>query len=118
MSYGTSRSCCRIDPYADRRGGGTNCNWYVYDPSSSCGWSPCPDPDASGGPNYGGAFVPAGRDVTLDSDGLDVVGVTVLFSHDWVTGVLPIADITCTPTGTDCWADTALFRLEPLNFGT
>ena len=98
--------------------GGSNCNWYIYDPSSTCGWSPCPDPDATGGPSYGGGFTPDIRDVTLDSDGLDVVGVTVLFSHDWVTGVLPISDVVCTPTGTNCWSDSALFRLEPLNFGS
>lgn len=98
--------------------GGPSCNWYTYDPASTCGWTPCPDPNVSGGPHYGGGFVPAGRDVTLDDDGLDVVGVTVLFSHDWLTGVLPLSDVVCNANGTDCWADTALFRLEPQNFGS
>ena len=97
--------------------GGSNCNWYEYRPATPCRWFPCPDPDAAGGPNYGGGYLPVNRDVTLDANGLDVVGVTVLFSHDWITDILPIDDVTCTATGTDCWADSALFRLEPQNFG-
>jgi hypothetical protein len=102
-------------------GSGTaNCNWYVYTPTvdpNVCDWTPCPDPSKPGW-SYGGGFIPANRDVTLDDDGLDVVGVTVLFSHNWLTGVLPIGDVVCTSTGTNCWADTALFRLEPQNFGS
>lgn len=101
---------------ANAGNGGANCNWYVYKPLTLCKWEPCPDPTRSGW-GYGGSFSPAGRDVTLDAGGLDVVGVTVLFSHDWVTGVLPISDVVCTATGTDCWNDSALFRLEPQNFG-
>jgi hypothetical protein len=101
---------------ANAGNGGTNCNWYVYKPATPCRWDPCPDPTVSGW-SYGGGYLPANRDVTLDADGLDVVGVTVLFSHDWVTGVLPMSDVTCTPSGTDCWNDSALFRLEPQNFG-
>jgi len=105
--------------------GGPTCNWYKYDPNTACDWVPCPDPDVSGGPHFGGGYIPGipddlgGRDVTLDDDGLDVVGVTVLFSHNWLTGVLPFSDIVCDVDGdgSDCWADTALFRLEPQNFG-
>lgn len=104
--------------------GGPTCNWYKYDPDTACDWVPCPAP----GPlfdRYGGGYIPGipddagGRDVTLDDDGLDVVGVTVLFSHNWLTGVLPFSDIVCDVDGdgSDCWADTALFRLEPQNFG-
>jgi len=105
---------------ANAGNGGANCNWYLYDSSSTCGWVPCPDP-AVPGYSFGGGFLPSGRDVTLNdtgpNPGLDVVGVTVLFSHDWITDVLPLPDVVCTATGTDCWADTALFRLEPQNFG-
>lgn len=97
--------------------GGANCNWYRYDISRPCKWEPCPDPDNGSPAAYGGGFTPAVRDVTLDADGLDVVGVRLLFSHTWFTGVIPIDDVVCTPTGTDCWQDEALFRLEPLNFG-
>ena len=92
-------------------------NWYRYDISRPCKWEPCPDPDNGSPAAYGGGFTPAVRDVTLDADGLDVVGVRLLFSHTWFTGVIPIDDVVCTPTGTDCWQDEALFRLEPLNFG-
>jgi len=97
--------------------GGANCNWYVYAPADPCKWQPCPDPiNASFA--YGGAYVPSIRDVTLESGGtLDVLGVSVLFSHDWVTGALPMSDVVCTPTGADCWTDSSLFRLEPKNFG-
>lgn len=98
--------------------GGSACNWYEYDPDLTCNWNPCPDPDNGTPAVYGGGFIPTSRDVTLDSDGLDIVGVTVLFAHDWVTGVLPIPDLVCTPMGANCWADSALFRLEPQNFGT
>jgi hypothetical protein len=97
--------------------GGGNCNWYVYTPETTCNWTPCPDPAVSDPPPYGGGFVPAGRDVTLDDDGLTTAGVTVLFSHDWITSVLPVADVVCDPLGNDCWSDSALFRLEPQNFG-
>jgi hypothetical protein len=96
--------------------GGGNCNWYEYKPETACNWKPCPDPDVSGY-SYGGGFVPAGRDVTLDDDGLTTVGVTVLFSHDWITSVLPVPDVVCDAFGDNCWSDTALFRLEPQNFG-
>lgn len=105
--------------------GGDYCNWYEYKPLTTCRWEPCPDP-AVPGFSFGGGYLPVNRDVTLNSTGpdvgLDTVGVTVLFSHDWLTGVLPIPDVVCTASGsasgTDCWADTALFRLEPQNFGS
>lgn len=100
--------------------GGPNCNWYLYKPLTLCRWEPCPDPAVSGY-SYGGGFSPLGRDVTLNdtgpNPGLDSVGVTVLFSHDWITGVLPMPDVVCTAIGDNCWSDTALFRLEPQNFG-
>jgi len=98
--------------------GGSNCNWYEYDPSLACNWNPCPDPNNGSPPVYGGGFIPSGRDVTLDSGGLDTVGITVLFAHDWITGIMPLADVTCASNGSNCWSDTALFRLEPQNFGS
>ncbi|MFV2000320.1 MAG: TadE/TadG family type IV pilus assembly protein [Acidimicrobiia bacterium] len=98
--------------------GGSNCNWYEYDPSLPCNWNPCPDPNNGSPPVYGGGFTPAGRDVTLDSGGLDTVGITVLFAHNWITGIMPLADVTCASNGSNCWTDTALFRLEPQNFGS
>lgn len=96
--------------------GGSDCNWYVYTPETTCNWTPCPDPVVPGF-QYGGGFLPSVRDVTLDSDGLTTVGVTVLFSHDWITNILPMSDVDCDPAGNNCWADSALFRLEPQNFG-
>lgn len=103
---------------ANAGNGGTNCNWYTYTPTgdpSVCDWTPCPDSALDPIP-YGGGYIPKDRKVTLGE--LDVIGVTVLFSHDWITGVLPIADVVCTATGEDCWHDSAIFRLEPLNFGS
>ena len=97
--------------------GGSNCNWYVYTPADPCKWTPCPAPPAVGSPSYGGGFIPSLRDVTLDDDGLTTIGVTVLFAHDWVTNVLPVSDVVCDEFGDNCWSDTALFRLEPQNFG-
>jgi hypothetical protein len=96
--------------------GGSNCNWYVYAPETQCNWKPCPDPD-SGNFSYGGLFLPSGRDVTLGTNGLTTVGVSVLFSHDWITNVLPVGDVDCDALGNNCWVDSALFRLEPQNFG-
>ncbi|MFV1962291.1 MAG: TadE/TadG family type IV pilus assembly protein [Acidimicrobiia bacterium] len=109
-----------LSPCVSPGNGGPNCNWYEYKPLTLCRWQPCPDPAVSGY-SYGGGFLPVDRDVTLNdtgpNPGLDIVGVTVLFSHDWITGVLPMPDVTCEADGTKCWADTALFRLEPQNFG-
>jgi hypothetical protein len=107
---GQPASACRI-PGA----GGSNCNWYTYDSDDLiCKWDPCPDPAVNPIP-YGGGYLPENRNVTYGTS--DVIGVTVLFSHYWVVGILPLSDITCTANGADCWSDTAVFRIEPQNFG-
>ena len=94
--------------------GGSLCNRYAWDPQpSGCDWNPCPDPDAG----YSGwTWDPASRDVALP--GLDVVGVRVTFAHQWVTGgLVPLPNVDCNTSGfTNCWADTAILRLEPQVF--
>ena len=94
-------------------GGGSLCNRYMWDPQPvGCDWNPCPDPDAG----YGGwTWDPATRDVALP--GLDVVGVRVTFAHQWLTGgIVPLPNVDCTSPYTNCWADTAILRLEPQVF--
>ena len=95
--------------------GGDRCNRYRWapDPMATCDWDPCPDPDAG----YGGwVWAPEDRDVALP--GLDVMGVEVVFAHEWVTGgLVPLPDVSCTgAAGSGCWHDTAVMRLEPLVF--
>jgi hypothetical protein len=90
-------------------------NDYAYVPDGdpvTCDWSPCPDPADFGG--YGGTWVPGSRDTTIDG-GLDVLGVRIYYSHDWLTGgLLPLTDALCTSAGNaNCWVDTSLVRLEP-----
>lgn len=83
-----------------------------YEPDAgSCGWSPCPDPD-EGTPTYGSpeGYEPCGRDIILDSGGVDTIGVQVQYTHSWITGVLGIPDQT--------WHETARARMEPDLFGT
>jgi hypothetical protein len=96
-----------------------SCNRYFYDyidgPGPLCDWNPCPDPDAG----YGSwNWSPADRNVEVGN--LDVMGVEVSFGHSWVVGSLvPLPDVACNnnPTPTNCWADTALMRMEPQQFG-
>jgi hypothetical protein len=94
-------------------GGSSACNRYFWSPGNgTCDWKPCPDPDA-GYAAWG--WAPADRDVALP--GLDVMGVRVTFAHQWVTGFLPLPNIDCDGSaGSDCWADTAVMRLEPQVF--
>jgi hypothetical protein len=94
---------------------GSNCTRFVYDPIAdpTCKWNPCPDPaiDAS---YDGGGWPFDSRDVAVP--GLDVAVVRVIFSHEWVTGsIVPLPDVTC-DTGSNCWEDTAILRLEPKVF--
>jgi hypothetical protein len=83
-----------------------------YQPDSTpCGWDPCPDPD-EGTPTYGSpaGFEPCGRDVILDSAGVDTIGVQVQYTHSWITGVLGMPDQT--------WHESARARMEPDLLGT
>lgn len=95
---------------------GVQCNRYLYWPgfTATCDWNPCPDADSG----YSGwDWAPADRDVALP--GLDVIGLELHFSHDWLTGFLPLADINCVAADlSDCWHDTAIMRLEPQRFGS
>ncbi|MEA2001982.1 MAG: TadE/TadG family type IV pilus assembly protein [Actinomycetota bacterium] len=97
-------------------GTGDRCNRYVYWPgfTATCDWNPCPDADAG----YGGwPWPPPDRDVELP--GLEVIGVEIHFSHDWLTGFLPLPTLDCAAADfSDCWHDTAIMRLEPQRFGS
>ena len=96
---------------------GASCNVYTFDTSNACGWSPCPDPDPPTNYSFpGGLWAPADRNATVGT--LDVLGVTVYFSHTWIVGsFLPMSDVPCTNPPNGCWSDTALMRLEPQQFG-
>jgi hypothetical protein len=61
---------------------------------------------------YGGPYLPANRDTTLDPSGggLDVLGIEVLYHHSDITGLIPGVDRDLT--------ERALIRLEPDVFGT
>lgn len=79
---------------------------------SSCGWTPCPDPDA-GSPVYGNpaGYPPCIRDTSFDpDDGVDTIGVRVTYTHGWVTGILGISEAT--------WVETTRARIEPVTFAT
>jgi hypothetical protein len=64
-----------------------------------------------GGPVYGNPadYPPCGRDITLGG-GVDTIGVQVMYTHTWITGVLGL------PAQT--WHETARARMEPDLFGT
>ena len=90
---------------------GTPLVWDRYQPDGSgCGWNPCPDP-GMGGPVYGNPadYPPCGRDITLGG-GVDTIGVRVMYTHTWITGVLGL------PAQT--WHETARARMEPDLFGS
>ena len=81
---------------------------YVPDPDGvPCDWDPCPDPAIVDPVTYGTPddYPPCGRDVTLDADGVDIIGIEVEYTHDWVTGVLGFS--------TQTWHETAHARMEP-----
>lgn len=91
---------------------GTPLTWDRYQPDgTTCGWDPCPDPD-EGTPVYGSPanYEPCSRDITLDADGVDTIGVQVEYTHNWITGVLGMSPQT--------WHETARARMEPDLFGT
>lgn len=91
----------------------TDVNSYDYRPALPCKWDPCPDPDIVGSPpDYGGLWIPSGRDTTLDpgGGGLDVLGVEVTYDHDPVTNLFSFLDRN--------FAERALVRLEPDTFGS
>ena len=87
-------------------------NAYDYVPALPCKWDPCPDPDNGSPADYGGPWVPSGRDTTLDpgGGGLDVLGVEVTYDHDPVTNLFSFLDRN--------FAERALVRLEPDTFGS
>jgi hypothetical protein len=95
---------------------GAECNRYRYAPGGApaCDWVPCPDP--SRGAAYGGGWRPDDRDDALPD--LDVMGLTVTFAHQWVTGgIVPLPDVSCDARpGSRCWHDTAIMRIEPQIF--
>jgi Flp pilus assembly protein TadG len=86
-------------------------NTYVYDPTTTCIWVPCPDP-LDPGYVVPSLWNPVDRDATLDpgGGGLDVLGVEILYFHTAVTGLIPGVERELT--------ERALVRLEPNVFGT
>jgi len=80
----------------------------------NCDWQPCPDPntyDVNSLP-----WPPGSRSVDIGS--LDVMGVRIIFAHEWITGgLVPLPDVSCSVIPSNCWQDTAVMRLEPLKFG-
>jgi Flp pilus assembly protein TadG len=64
--------------------GGTNVGTtYTYAPTSSCRWTPCPDPDD--GSYIVPAWDPGTRDVTAPTT--DRIGVDISYDHTWFTGL-------------------------------
>ncbi len=60
-------------------------NTYTYNAATTCGWDPCPDPDDPGYiPPTG--WPPSDRNVEVGN--LDRATVTLVFTHDYVTGIL------------------------------
>lgn len=94
---------------------GGQVNSYFPDTSVPCSWSVCPDPANFAGYGTGG-WLPDDRDDALPD--LDLIGVKVYYEHIWLTGLFPLPDVTCTTlTVTNCWEDSAVFRVEPQDFG-
>ncbi len=89
----------------------TMINTYLYTPQvSGCDWTPCPTVES----NIGGPWLPSVRVVDVGS--LDNMGVTNYYGHDWVLGgygFLP--DLPCNDDGSQCWTESAVLRLEPVN---
>lgn len=109
----------RSNSNGDPDGGcpGPNCMRYLYTyvdgPGPLCDWTPCPDPDNFSG--WGGPWVPTVRNVQVGN--LDVMGVRLTFSHDWITGgLVPLPDVGCVAAPSDCWVDTSTMRMEPQQF--
>lgn len=84
--------------------------WDRYVPDgTTCGWSPCPDPDgAFAGYGVPSGYPPSCRDNDLEG-GVDTIGVQVRYTHSWVTGVLGFSAQT--------WHETARGRIEPAVLG-
>ncbi len=108
----------RADGFGEPISGDVNTYIYTLNGTATdglCDWSPCPDPasfDTTGLP-----WDPEDRNVEVGN--LDVMGVRIIFAHDWITGggLLPLPDTACTNVPNNCWVDTAVMRLEPLQFG-
>ncbi len=76
----------------------------IFPPGDCCDWSPCPE---FGRTNYTvPGWDPTTRDIT--APGTDRIGVTIQFSHDWITGFIGSGTLDLTTT-TD-------FQLEPQLF--
>jgi len=87
-------------------------NTYLFLPGGGCDWAPCPT-DESG---IGGSWPPSLRQVDPVMGPLDNMGVTIYYGHDWILGgygFLP--DLPCNTDGSQCWTESAVLRLEPVN---
>ncbi len=86
-------------------------NTYTYNGGPGCGWSPCPVDESSFGSN---PWLPSTRDVEIDD--LDHLGVTIYYGHDWlVEGLGVFSGLPCNSDGSECWTETSVMRLEPVN---
>lgn len=95
--------------------GQVNTYFYVFDPVG-CDWVPCPDNTNLGYASW--TWAPDDRNVEVGN--LDIMGVRVHYAHNWLTGsLLPLPDAACNNGSppTNCFADTALMRMEPQSFG-
>jgi hypothetical protein len=87
-------------------------NTYRFTPQpSGCDWTPCPTTEA----NIGGPWLPSLRNV--DVGDLDHIGVSIFYGHDWILGQVEpfLSDTPCNFDGTQCWVESAVLRLEPVN---
>ena len=89
----------------------SDANRYLYDPADpTCPWDPCPLPgpgfEAYGAPEN---WVPADRGTSLPNP--DILGVRVVYQHDWITSIMPFMQTPAT------WTEDARVRLEPDLFG-
>lgn len=87
-------------------------NTYLFDPggATGCDWNPCGTSES----NLGGPWLPSTRNVDIGT--LDNLGVTIYYGHNWIIGgygFLP--DLPCNTDGTQCWQESAVLRLEPVN---
>jgi len=97
---------------------GSLINTYLYEPKvSGCDWNPCPDPTSdTDESNIGGPWLPSVREVEFEDGPLDNMGVTIYYGHDWVIGGFGfLPHLPCNADGSQCWTETSVLRLEPVN---
>lgn len=76
---------------------------YVWNSSSPCHWSPCPDPSepAYAVPNWD----PISRKISIPTERIEV---TVVYKHEWATGLFS--------SGPTTWTKSVIMNIEPQVF--